>query len=250
MPGEDRLAYEVDFHNSTRERQEARRLPSRMIEGILDEASLYFYGLVKEKCLVKNVLDYGCGEGGLVGRLLSWGAGKITAIDISPGMVERAASAIKDQRVNFLAMNGERMEFADNSFDLVAGSAILHHLDLHKAFREIHRVLKPGGEAVFLEPLGNNPFINLFRRLTPGARTPFECPLRKNDISLARQIFSEVKSREFVFTVLFILPLRCFLPGKIFLSLSKICRSMDRVLSRYVPVTRFLHWISVIEMKK
>ena len=73
--------------------------------------------------------------------------------------------------VRFQVMNAEVLEFPDASFDLVFGVAILHHLDLDTACAEFLRVLRPSGTAVFLEPLGHNPFINLVRWATPAART-------------------------------------------------------------------------------
>ena len=42
------------------------------------------------------------------------------------------------------------MSFADNSFDLICGTGILHHLDIHAAFHEISRTLRPDGIAVFV----------------------------------------------------------------------------------------------------
>jgi ubiquinone/menaquinone biosynthesis C-methylase UbiE len=64
-------------------------------------------------------------------------------------------------------MNAEATTFPDNSFDLICGSSILHHLNLDKACAEIRRILRPDGGAVFIEPLGHNPLINMFRKLTP-----------------------------------------------------------------------------------
>jgi len=250
MPVEDRIIYEKEYHNSTFKRTNARNLPSMLVSGVLQEAEDYFSNSVREKCAGKEVLDYGCGEGGLTGRLLTWGACKTIGIDISPGMIERAAGVFKDPRACFMVMNGEQMEFADNSFDLVAGTAILHHLDLENSFREIYRVLKPGGEAVFLEPLGHNFLINLFRRLTPGARTPYEHPLKRKDTRLASSIFREVKSREFVFFTLLLLPLRFILPSSLFASITARLAILDRLILRFLPFLRDYCWITVLEMKK
>ena len=53
--------------------------------------------------------------------------------------------------------------------DAVWGNAILHHLDLAKAGRELRRVLAPGGVAVFCEPWGGNPLLAFARRALPSA---------------------------------------------------------------------------------
>jgi SAM-dependent methyltransferase len=75
-----------------------------------------------------------------------------TCTDISPGMV-RALSANAERlglNVKSLRADAESLPFAERSFDLVLGHAVLHHLpDLQRAFCEFHRVLKPGGRIAF-----------------------------------------------------------------------------------------------------
>jgi SAM-dependent methyltransferase len=86
-------------------------------------------------------------------------------------------------------MDANDLQFEDNSFDLVFGDAILHHLDFVKALDEIKRVLKPHGKMVFTEPLGNNPVGKVVRALTPHARTDDEQPLRWKELAEIKQRF-------------------------------------------------------------
>lgn len=79
-------------------------------------------------------------------------------------------------------MNANRLGFGDETFDLVFGAGILHHLDLPTAIEEVRRVLRPGGTCVFHEPLGVNPVGKLVRALTPSARTADERPLGMDDL--------------------------------------------------------------------
>jgi ubiquinone/menaquinone biosynthesis C-methylase UbiE len=74
----------------------------------------------------------------------------------------------------FDVMNAEELEFEDAAFDVIFGSGIIHHLDVPRAYSELARVLAPGGSAVFVEPLGHNPLIRVFRNRTPELRTPDE----------------------------------------------------------------------------
>ena len=58
---------------------------------------------------------------------------------------------------------GENLPFADESFDVIFGKAILHHLDAEVGAGDLYRVLKPGGKALFTEPMGMNPLLNFVR---------------------------------------------------------------------------------------
>ena len=78
--------------------------------------------------------------------------------------------------------------FSDNTFDLVVGQSILHHLEWEVAIHELERILKPGGKAVFIEPLGDNPMAKLIRLVTPKARTRDEIPVTKHQIRRANAI--------------------------------------------------------------
>ena len=87
--------------------------------------------------------------------------------------------------------------------DVVFGAAILHHLELERSLAEIYRVLRPGGRAVFAEPLDSNPVGRLVRALTPAARTKDERPFRFADLELVRRAFPGVK---FYYEQLFSVP--------------------------------------------
>ena len=94
-------------------------------------------------------LEIGSGTGYFTLNMLQDGVvGEATATDISPGMLD--ALQANAQRIGVtvrtVACDAERLPFADESFDLVFGHAVLHHLPhLDDAFAEFERVLKPGG---------------------------------------------------------------------------------------------------------
>jgi SAM-dependent methyltransferase len=98
-------------------------------------------------------LEIGAGTGYFTLNLLRAGLiGEATCSDISPGML----AALKDNarslglEVRTEQADAERLPFADESFDLVFGHAVLHHIpDLPQAFREFERVLAPGGTLLF-----------------------------------------------------------------------------------------------------
>ena len=124
--------------------------------GIYDEEANPLIGL--EEPVVQDALgevaglaalDLGCGTG----RHALWlsGAGAaVTAVDFSEGMMEKARKKPGAEKVRFLAHDlGERLPFADGSFDLVVSGLVLEHLhDMDGFFAEARRVLRPGGCAV------------------------------------------------------------------------------------------------------
>jgi ubiquinone/menaquinone biosynthesis C-methylase UbiE len=98
-------------------------------------------------------LEIGAGTGYFTLNLLQAGVvGEATCTDISPGMM-RTLSANADQlglSVRTARADAESLPFPDESFDLVLGHAVLHHLpDLDRAFAEFYRVLRPGGRIAF-----------------------------------------------------------------------------------------------------
>ena len=118
-----------------------------------------------------QVLDIGCGKGERSLELAKLGA-RVQGVDISPAYVQTAreeasAAGYSDSQVHFSTMDAHRLEFPDETFDLVVGDGILHHLELDVSTAEIMRVLKVGGRALFREPLRDNPLLRLFRCLTP-----------------------------------------------------------------------------------
>jgi ubiquinone/menaquinone biosynthesis C-methylase UbiE len=98
-------------------------------------------------------LEIGSGTGYFSLNLLQLGAiERLTATDISPGMLKRLAdtAAGLNLEVKTVRTEAEVLPFADESFDLVFGHAVLHHIpDVDKAFAEFLRVLRPGGAIAF-----------------------------------------------------------------------------------------------------
>jgi len=109
-------------------------------------------------------LEIGCGTGFFTLNLHQAGVMKSASVtDISPGMVEVAQRNAEGLgfEVDGRVADAERVPYADNSFDLVIGHAVLHHIpDVEQTFREALRVLKPGGRFVFCgEPTARGDFV-------------------------------------------------------------------------------------------
>jgi SAM-dependent methyltransferase len=100
-----------------------------------------------------RALEIGAGTGYFSLNLLQRGViGAAVATDISAGMLTTLEANARrlGLAVETAATDAEALPFADESFDLVIGHAVLHHLpDLDRAFGEFRRVLRPGGTVVF-----------------------------------------------------------------------------------------------------
>jgi SAM-dependent methyltransferase len=98
-------------------------------------------------------LEIGAGTGYFSLNMLQAGVvSEATCTDISPGMVTTLAQNARrlGLEVKTARADAESLPFSDESFDLVLGHAVLHHLpNLRRAFAEFHRVLRPGGRIVF-----------------------------------------------------------------------------------------------------
>jgi ubiquinone/menaquinone biosynthesis C-methylase UbiE len=152
----------------------------------------------------KHICEIGCGRGRLTRELAARGA-YVSASDISAEAVALTRKTTEDfipKLVDVKEMDASNLLYDDNSFDLVVGLAILHHVDIDKASKDINRVLKRGGKAVFIEPLVHNPISNIWRMLTPGARTPHERPLAYSEIRKMGKQFSSVEYQEYALLTL------------------------------------------------
>ncbi len=101
----------------------------------------------------ETAMELGSGTGFFLLNLMQGGVIKKGSVtDLSPGMVQAALRNAEHLGldVDGRVADAERLPYDDDSFDLVIGHAVLHHIpDVQAAFREVLRVLKPGGRFVF-----------------------------------------------------------------------------------------------------
>lgn len=152
-----RLAREIEFHRSIADRAEqvwnwdtpAGRARARRRAQLFVEHGRLGPGRV--------ALEVGCGTGLFLDQVAESGA-TLRALDLSTHLLARARARVAGRaNVALHCGNAEQMPYADGTFDAVYGSSVLHHLDLDRALREVHRVLRRGGRIVFTEPNLLNP---------------------------------------------------------------------------------------------
>jgi SAM-dependent methyltransferase len=100
----------------------------------------------------KRVLEVGCGLGTDGAQFARAGA-DYTGVDLTEAAVELARRNFEIQQLpgTFRTADAEKLDFPDESFDLIYSHGVLHHTpDTAQAVREVHRVLRPGGQAIVM----------------------------------------------------------------------------------------------------
>ena len=204
----------------------------------------------------KSVLDLGTGSGFLAALLAARGA-QVDAVDVSDASLELARmrarlSGVAD-RVRLHNMPIEALRFPDKSFDRIAGMFLLHHLDLTRGLAEIHRVLRPGGVAVFIETSARNKVLMTARSALTGrfgiekAGSKDEAPLDRS----ARRILTNSSFRrvEYCFPNLLFFRMACYIPWAVLGPLPAIWSGLDMVAGLIPGVRRFSYYAVVILRK-
>jgi ubiquinone/menaquinone biosynthesis C-methylase UbiE len=129
-------------------------VPSRQLFDVYDRIAQG-----RGRAIGGDVLEIGAGTGNLTLGLLAYApSARIVASDISPRFLELLALRAQDhpgqERLGLYLFDGSRFPFPSGSFDFVVGHSILHHiLYFEQSLAEAYRVLRPGGIAVFGEPM-------------------------------------------------------------------------------------------------
>ncbi len=178
---------------------------------------------------------------------------KLICINISQNELEKGIKKAKElghyDKIDFNVMDAHNLDLPDNSVDVVYGQGILHHLEFEQAVKEINRVLKRGGFAMFCEPLRLNPIGMLIRFLTPNARTPDERPLGLSELRLLRKYFC-IKNRYFQ---LFAFP-ASVMSGFLFKNpinpVTMIADKIDFFIEKFMPFARPFFRVVIIYGEK
>lgn len=242
-----RARREQEFHDSRFAGGDGRRRSSAFYE-VARPSQDRFAEWISEIPSGSRVLELGCGPDSVAWELWSRGV-EVTGIDISRAAIDAARSRAAVRGIDperFQVGNAERLDFDDGAFDAVIGSAILHHVELEPALAGIERVLTRGGTGLFHEPLGRNPAINLYRRLTPSERSVDEHPLTTEDLASIEDRFGSAEMEFFHLLSLGALPL---LRTRAFAPVHDGLERIDRRLIDRLPRLATLAWIVLIRVQ-
>ena len=138
----------------------------------------------------KTLLEIGCGAGVDLVRFARAGA-IVTGVDLSKTAIDLARQNISQNGLDasLQIMNGEALQFADDSFDVVYAHGVLQYTaDTAKMVSEIHRVLRPGGEAILMV-YNRISWLNLMRKVTKVPLEHEDAPvLKKFSIAEFKQL--------------------------------------------------------------
>ena len=241
---------EKSFHNNYKQCHENRK----WIESIKPNLILWAinYGLnLCGNIQGKKVLDFGCGVGYSSEFFLKSPLQTLTGVDLSAQRIKQCHNSLDSKKASFIVSDCEQTCLKNNSFDIIFGNAILHHLDLKTSILEIKRLLKINGRAIFIEPLGHNPLINIIRRLTPKARTKDERPLKASDFNVIKHYFpGSLKINPLFFSIIPLILIFKFLSEKSQKRLVNITNELDKILFVLFPWLKKFAWVGIIELSK
>ncbi len=203
----DRKQKEIEYYNKEAGEYSGKKINEAGARAQFNPLFLksynFIFNLVKEKGVGKKILDYGL-EPSTNLIWLSEIAKEVIGIDHSRESLEVAQKIIGEKQLKeakVLLMDCEKMDFPDNSFDIIFDGGTFSSLDLDKALLELARVLKPDGFLIGIETLGHNPFTNLNRFINKiiGRKNkwPTRHILKIKDLKKAEKYFNKTETHFF-----------------------------------------------------
>lgn len=242
----NRLEREKEFHDDRF--TEETRIKSQKFYSITKDSKELYRKLIFNNLKGQTILEIGCATGEFSQNILELDVKELIGIDISDVAIQKSIelNTSRLENAQFLVMDGADLKFEDSTFDKIIGQGVLHHLDFEKAIINLARVLKEDGKAIFFEPLGHNPLINLYRKRTPNLRSYDEKPLTTKELEFISKNFNSVNiSYYYIFTLVAVL----FRNTIFFKVLKSVTMFIDSMLFK-IKFLRKYAWIIVLELSK
>lgn len=207
-----------------------------------------------------RVLEVGCGTGELSVFLAQQGA-HVTATDYSAYAVEQTRECAEAQQVGTQVsvhkVEALDLKILEQTYDLIVGRFLLHHIEPFDAFVEVlYDRLKPGGRIVFMENSARNPLLRLARKTLVGRfgipkhGDDDEHPLEPRELRMIDRRFEQ--SRRLYPELIFfrLLNTYIFRDARVFAPLILLNEWMDRLLYRVAPALRKYSYYQILEAAK
>lgn len=206
-----------------------------------------------------SLLDFGSGPGENALRFTRIGY-QVEGFDISESNIEVSRKLFERyecaSKGNFQVSPAEILPYQDNTFDMIAGVDILHHVDIKKSVSECRRVLKPGGTAIFREPvevpvldkIRNTGIVKFFAPKSKSFElhiTDDERKLNSDDIKIIESIFPSMELKRYSILARF---------DKFFREGSdpepSFLEKLDHLLMNNIPFLKYLGGVIIFVLKK
>jgi ubiquinone/menaquinone biosynthesis C-methylase UbiE len=202
----------------------------------------------------KHVLDYACGFGEMAIYYALTGARQVDGFDLAEEGVRRGQARVQAHgladRIQLQPMDASNLTYPDEAFDLVIGHGVLHHVIKYpNIFEHLHRVMKPGTKAYFLEGLADFPLFKLWWKIK-GEVPEGDVPIFSAEIRRMTHMFGEVR----IIGDTFSHALKHFVwkrnPGLLRRAVLRSTHTVDRALFTAIPALRRWGSFSYIVLTK
>jgi len=151
----------------------------------------YWQGLIKTAAPGRRILEIGCGEGWDCRKFSDWGAAEVHGIDLSTVMLDTAR---QHQRPGLQFFEHDLHQPWPYQYDVIVGRSVLHHLNYRVILSTLYdNNLAPGGQMVFVEPLGQGLLMRIYWRVGGRFHTPDEKPFVRDDIEWLTNRFPDFR---------------------------------------------------------
>jgi SAM-dependent methyltransferase len=201
----------------------------------------------------KLVLDLACGVGYSTQELAGRGA-RVFPLDLSATGLRKTLQRLEKAglagKVAAVRSSVEQIPFATESIEAVFAQNFLMHVNPEKVGEEVWRVLKPGGRAIFVEPLAHHPLVKLYRTLFSSYKGIKPRWSSREDLKLLAGPFSYSKTSGFY--LLTALASVGFIQkrGWLLKPVFTVLHAVDRLLLKAFPGLEKYTWVSVTELVK
>ena len=197
----------------------------------------------------KKVLELGTGTGGTATLLAKRGA-SVVGIDLLPFRLTEAQARASEhnvgESVDFALMDAMHLAFPDNTFDFIISKSVLVFTEHSETAKECYRVLKPGGQAIFIENMRYHPLVWLYRKVF----LKYSGKLRyfsRRDIETVGAEFEGLEHREFhLSAVSALFWQKCLSIPTLYRGSLHLLKAIDIFLLKCFPFLKRLCWITAM----
>ena len=240
---EDRKQKEIEFYDAQAFLASDEAGDFEGFNPLLLSSFRFCYQWLEQNCKGKKVLDFGCGNG-IHTVFLAKHAREVVAIDLSESQLDIARERAKKegiaQKIKFIKMDCERLEFPSDSFDIIFDGGTFSCLDLNQALPQLAKVLKSQGAVLGIETFGHNPITNFKRSLNKvsGKRTEWAAShiMKNSDFENAKVCFGKIQVKYFHLISWAAFPFLRIPGGKVLLGLLE---KLDQVLLKFPGLKKF-----------